>query len=644
MRITLLLTIACLLLTTCRRTSSQDKMLLACSDSIKDTHPDSAFRLLKKIQNTQNLSSSDQALYALLMSEEMDKHQQYLKSDSLIRIATGYYSKKNEPERTGYAYFYLSRIERNRGNARKQADALFKAISFAIESKNDKLLGYIYGEKAGIYESQQNNNINEKKTSVYEAQQLDSMLYYHKLSLKCFKKAGDKYNTVISLIDVGYTHYLSHQYDSALHYTQLAKQEAIVLNDPILLSTIYRLDEGIYFYQKNYPKALQSIRMAMKTSDVYDYSKWKLIAMICLQTGQLDSAGFYLRKCIATGNELPDCYELSQELAEKKGLPSEALRYAKLAALAKDSVDKRTRAESFAGMEKKYNYERITLENKQLIIRNQRYAIGVILALLICVLITFVYFIEHNHKKKLAILEENLRKTVIAKDKFFSIISHDLSNPFKALNMVSSLLYEQYPELNETERLNAIRAINDTAGQAGKLLENLLLWSLAQKNDIPYRPRDIDLNGLINSGIELFVLTAQKKDIQLINNFTESYRIEADPNMMATILGNLIGNAIKFSYQGSKIILSAKDKGNVIEISVSDTGTGISMEDQQRLFRLDTKIKQNGTQNEQGTGLGLILCREFIEKQGGKIWIESEPGKGSTFIFTVLKATDHETN
>lgn len=574
----------------------------------------------------------------------MDKHGQYLESDSLIRIATEYYSKKNEPERAGYAYLYLSRIERNRGSARKQADALFKAISFAIESKNDKLLGYIYGEKASIYESQQNNDINEKRPLPYEAQQLDSMLYYHKLSLKCFKKTGDKYNTVISLIDVGYTHYLSHQYDSALHYNQLAKHEAIVLHDPILLSTIYRLDEGIYFYQTNYPKALQSIRMAMKTSDVYDYSKWKLIAMIYLHTGQLDSAGFYLNKCIATGNELPECYELSQELAEKKGLPSEALRYAKLIAAAKDSVDKRVRAESFAGMEKKYNYERITAENEQLIIRNQRYAIGVILALLICLIITAFYFIEHNHKKKLAILEENLRKTVIAKDKFFSIISHDLNNPFKALNMVSSLLYEQYSELSETEKLNAIRAINETAGQAGKLLENLLLWSLAQRNDIPYRPRNIDLNDRINSSIELFVLTAQKKDIHLINSVTESYSIEADPNMMITILGNLIGNAIKFSYQGSKVIISAKDRGNLIEISVSDTGTGMSMEDQQRLFRLDTKIKQNGTQNEQGTGLGLILCREFIEKQGGKIWMESEQGKGSTFIFTVLKATGHETN
>jgi signal transduction histidine kinase len=142
----------------------------------------------------------------------------------------------------------------------------------------------------------------------------------------------------------------------------------------------------------------------------------------------------------------------------------------------------------------------------------------------------------------------------------------------------------------------------------------------------------------------LFSLTAQKKGIELLNRISDPYSIEADPNMMTTILGNLIGNAIKFSYPGNKVIISAKSNDNFIEISVSDTGTGMSMEDQQRLFRLDTKIKQNGTLNEQGTGLGLILCREFIEKQGGKIWVESQPGKGSTFIVTVIKATDHETN
>jgi signal transduction histidine kinase len=644
MRHTLLLIMACLVFTTCRRTSPQEKILLSRADSIKEIYPDSAFQLLKKIKNPNILCLSDRALYALLMSEEMDRTGQFTESDSLIGIATRYYSKNSEAERAGYAYLYLSRVERNRGNANERIDALFQAISYANKSKSEQLLGYIYGEKANIYETQQVNSIKEVKGSAYEAQQRDSMLYYHKLSLQAFEKAGDRFNIIISLINIGYTYYLCQRYDSALHYTQQAEQDAVDLNAPILLSTIYRLTEGIYYYQKNYPKALQAIRLAMQTSDMYDYNKWRLIAMIYVQTGQSDSAAHYLNKCIATGNELPECYQLYQELAEKKGQLREALHYAKLSALAKDSVDERTRAESFAGMEKKYNNELMVVENKKLIIRNQRYIITLILVLLVCLVVMIFYFLEHAHKKKLAVLEKNLSKTIVVKDKFFSIISHDLRNPFKAINLVTHSLYENFAVMSETEKLSAIRAVCDTSEQAGKLLENLLLWSLAQKIDIPYRAQKIALAEPVNSSIDLLTLTAQKKGIQIVNNLTETYWVEADTNMMITILGNLINNAIKFSYPGTSVIISAKTAGDKVEVSVSDSGTGISAEDQLLLFRLDTVIKQTGTQNEQGTGMGLILCREFVEKQGGTIRVESQPGKGSTFIFTVLKATDHETN
>jgi len=284
------------------------------------------------------------------------------------------------------------------------------------------------------------------------------------------------------------------------------------------------------------------------------------------------------------------------------------------------------------------------VENKKLIIRNQRYVIGLALFILISVILTFFYFVERTHKKKLAVLEKNLSKSLAVKDKFFSIISHDLRNPFKAINLVTRSLYEKYGDMSEPEKLNAIKAVSDSAEQAGKLLESLLIWSLAQKIDMPYHPSKINLSELINSSIDLFTLTAQNKNIQVISSLTELCWIQADANMMTTILGNLIGNAIKFSYPGGKVVISAQNNGNQIEISVSDTGTGINMEDQQRLFRLDTKIKRTGTQNEAGAGMGLILCSEFVGKQGGKIRVESEVGKGSTFIFTVLKAIDHETN
>lgn len=642
MRPTLLLFTACLLFAECSRTAPNEKSLLARADSLIDTCPDSALHLLHKITSPSKLNSSERALYALLMSQEMDRCGQYVESDTLIRMATDFYSRSHEDSRTGFAYLYLSRVERNRGNAEGQAEAILKAIPFAIKSRNHKLLGTIYGEKATIYEAQQDNDLISKKPSADEMQQRDSMLRYHRLSLQSFKLAGNQRNSVISLINIGYSHYLSHHYDSALYYCQQAEHEAIPLKEPVLLSTIYRLKEGIFYYQKDYLGALHFIRLSMQTSDAFDSSKWRLIAMIYLQTGELDSTRYYLNKCITSGNELAECYQLYQQLSEKRGLFKEALRYSKLASVAKDSVEHRTRAESFAGMEKKYNFERITLENKQLIIKNQQSIIGGIIILFICVVISFLFIIEHRHKLKLALLEENLRKTVAAKDKFFSIISHDLRNPFKALKMVSHSLYEHYQELSETDKLKAIRAINDTVAHADKLLENLLLWSLAQKIDIPYRPRTIRLNETVKEVTSLFSLTAQKKNVSMICEISDSVRINVDPNMMTTILGNLISNAIKFSFYGGNVTICSKSTDKFTEITVADEGIGISREDQQLLFRLDAKLKQNGTQNEPGSGLGLILCQEFIEKQGGTIRVESELGHGSSFIFNVLNSNKDE--
>lgn len=128
----------------------------------------------------------------------------------------------------------------------------------------------------------------------------------------------------------------------------------------------------------------------------------------------------------------------------------------------------------------------------------------------------------------------------------------------------------------------------------------------------------------------------------MICEISDSVRINVDPNMMTTILGNLISNAIKFSFYGGNVTISSKSTDKFTEITVADEGIGISREDQQLLFRLDAKLKQNGTQNEPGSGLGLILCQEFIEKQGGTIRVESELGHGSSFIFNVLNSNKNE--
>jgi len=386
MRHPFLFIIFCVLVTACTQTTPGDRTLLNHADKLMETRYDSSLLLLKKISSPKNLSSSDRALYSLLYSQALDKCDQYIESDSLIKPAINYYSSGNEAKRAGYAFFYLSRCERNRGNAQGRAEALIKAMPFALKCKDYKLLGFIYGDKATIYDEQK---------------QIDSMLYYHKLALSALQKANDKRNCVVCLLDIGYSYFLQLRFDTALYYMKTAENEASTLYEPLLYTSIYRNISLTYYCKNNYTEALYYSRLSTKTSDVYDYNKWSNLAQIFIKMGELDSAHFYLNKCLQSSNKPPECFQLLQEVAKKQGKFIEALSYAKLAAEAQDSVNKRTLATSFAGMEKKYNYERVNVENKQLIIKNQQYAIAAILALLLCLSVIILILIERNRKKKL---------------------------------------------------------------------------------------------------------------------------------------------------------------------------------------------------------------------------------------------------
>ncbi|MDR2037596.1 MAG: hypothetical protein LBQ60_06705 [Bacteroidales bacterium] len=239
--------------------------------------------------------------------------------------------------------------------------------------------------------------------------------------------------------------------------------------------------------------------------------------------------------------------------------------------------------------------------------------------------------------RKLVASEDELRAMNDSKNKFFGIISHDLRNPLKALNLTTRSLYEQYDSLNEEDKQRIIRTIYESADQAGTLLENLLLWVVSQMDLLHPNLQKTNLSALTDSNIDFSSVTANKKGIHIINRIPGDIDVWADTNLSSTILRNLISNAIHFSYPGSDIIISAKEKNEMVEISVSDHGIGIRQEDLERLFLLNAKIRTKGTGNEQGTGLGLIVTREFVHLQGGEIYVESIENKQTIFTFTLKK-------
>jgi PAS domain S-box-containing protein len=231
-----------------------------------------------------------------------------------------------------------------------------------------------------------------------------------------------------------------------------------------------------------------------------------------------------------------------------------------------------------------------------------------------------------------------LKELNAAKDKFFSIIAHDLKSPFQSLLGSSELLATQIESLSQEEVILFSKGLNDNLKNLHDLLENLLNWSLMQRNVLAYNPVNLSLYEVVNKIIGVSNLSAQNKNISISNNIDKDTFVYADVDMLHSVVENLIINAIKFTLTDGRINISSNERGSFVEVSVLDTGIGIDQGKIPELFNFDAVFTTDGTSGEKGTGLGLSLCKEFIEKNGGKIWVESEVGKGSEFKFTLRKS------
>ncbi|MCZ4693622.1 PAS domain-containing sensor histidine kinase [Ancylomarina euxinus] len=232
--------------------------------------------------------------------------------------------------------------------------------------------------------------------------------------------------------------------------------------------------------------------------------------------------------------------------------------------------------------------------------------------------------------------EKALEEALKTKDKFFSIIAHDLRNPFGSLRTLSEYL-QNSEDLTKEEIQEFAEIIHASACQGYDLLENLLEWSRSQRGSIKWQPQEFDLVELIDSNIKLIQANIHKKQIHLNFQAETSQYVFADKYMIDTVIRNLLANAVKFTYMNGNIDVFLIEKEKHYCVSIKDDGKGISKNNQKKLFHLDNQYSSLGTAMETGTGLGLILCKEFIDINNGEIWVESEGGKGSCFSFTVPK-------
>lgn len=237
--------------------------------------------------------------------------------------------------------------------------------------------------------------------------------------------------------------------------------------------------------------------------------------------------------------------------------------------------------------------------------------------------------------QQLQITNQELHNANASKDKFFSIIAHDLRSPFQGLLTLTELLSEQIELHSKDELKKKIDVLHDAAETVYALLTNLLTWSRLERGILDYTPGPIVLEMLFERNKRLLLANAAQKDITLTTRVPKDICAIGDFNMIDTVVRNLLSNAVKFTTSDGSIDLSAHVAGDMVEIMVTDTGMGMHQDVLEKLFRIDVKYSKPGTAGEPGTGLGLILCKELVKKSGGSIRVESEVGKGSTFIFTL---------
>jgi signal transduction histidine kinase len=298
-------------------------------------------------------------------------------------------------------------------------------------------------------------------------------------------------------------------------------------------------------------------------------------------------------------------------------------------------------------MEIEQHKKELELENK--IYRGQLFIYFISVAFVLLLIVAYIIYRDYKQKTKLndlltqknsqitqqkeelERLNNDLDAANSTKDKFFSIIAHDLRNPIFSFRQVIDLLQENFDTFDESERKDFIGLMKKSSERVYMLLENLLTWSRSQRGIIEFKPEKFDLSALVNLTVDLLSAQATKKGIELINLIPEEIIIYADSNMINTMLRNLMSNAIKFTEKGGKVEIGATLNNDSVEIYVKDNGVGMDKATSAKLFRIDEAFTTEGTNEEVGTGLGLILCKEFIEQHNGEISVESTPNQGSKF-------------
>jgi len=560
-------------------------------------------------------------------------------------------------------YNNIGLVLKTQGNFPKALEYYQNSVKINIELNNRVEASSAYNNIGMIY---------------YIQQDYSRGLEYFQMSLKISEELDDQRGISSTYNNIGLIYNNQGFYNKALIYYQNSLKINKELSNKKEISNTYNNIGIIHLKQNNYSKAIFYFQEALKVNEeVGDRSieilSFKSLGELYLLQNNLEEAYYYAKKAFILAEEIEyltliiESSELLSRICNAIGYYKEAYTYQVIYKSMNDSLNKAENIKKIATLEYQHKYEQdkqlaeqelqkindLNAEElkRQKVIRN-----SLIVGFLLLIIIVFIVYRNFIQKQKantilteqkeeiqsqaeeLDIRNGKLRDLNATKDKFFSIISHDLKNPFNTLLGMSNLLLDEDQDYNEQQRKEFLQHINDSSSKTYKLLENLLTWSNSQTGMINYVPEKIKLKPLIDELVLLFKESSEIKDIKIMLAVEKSSNVFGDRNMLDATLRNLISNAIKFTPKGGEISIKAEayEKESLFtKIVIQDTGIGISKEKQAKLFNISEEVITKGTEDETGTGLGLILCKEFVEKQGGTIWIESEEGKGTSVYFTI---------
>jgi len=513
---------------------------------------------------------------------------------------------------------------------------------------------------------------------------LDKAMDYYLKSLKVEEELGHQKGIAQSCNNIGLLYGDKHDFPQALKFSMRSLKIYEQLDDKAGLARIYNNIGIIFRDRKDYAGALEyyskSLNIEEQLSNKYGIAQSAYnIAVIHQITGNISESNKLVDRVLSLVSVDKDPYLVSQtsrvksENCEKTGDYRTALRYLQISRSIDDSLNNAGMDQKIHDLESGYEIEKkqaqIDLLEKDKIVqqkllgwRNLERNIMIGGFFLTVIFAYFMFRYGKRNKKINALLaysnleiswqkeelsarndqisqqRDELRSINNSKDKFFSIIAHDLKSPFTGMLGFSEMLAEDYDSLSDEQRREFAEDIHSSIKMGLNLVENLLAWASIQTGKMEYKPGKIMLGREVEKVLDILKGIAIRKNISVQSEIGQEVNVTADQNMLHSILLNLVSNALKFTKEGGEICVTAsvaKDRPEMTEISVMDSGVGMNQQEISKLFASDVHFSKKGTANENGTGLGLLLCREMVEKHGGHIIVISTVGVGSTFSFTI---------